>query len=157
MVADGALVEEDGEGGLMAADGTAVEVRLGVLVDEETGAPYEPTPRTTFTGRFQARTAELTLGGFLSRPVLNEGRTRLKDTTATAMFFILEAYPLVWLTALVGTLSVILFFVTSSDSASMVADIIGTRGKPESPGGYAPFLGHPGRCAGGGSPRCRRS
>jgi hypothetical protein len=53
--------------------------------------------------------------------------------TATAIFVMLEAYPLVWLTALVGTLCVILFFVTSSDSASLVAGIIASGGNPSPP------------------------
>jgi hypothetical protein len=44
------------------------------------------------------------------------------------MFVMLMAYPLAWLTALLGTLSVVLFFVTSSDSASLVADIIASGG-----------------------------
>ncbi len=57
------------------------------------------------------------------------------------MFVMLEAYPLVWLTALVGTLCVVLFFVTSSDSASLVADIIASGGNPSPPTATRIFWG----------------
>lgn len=133
MVARDAKVRDDGEGGLVAADGTPVAFRLGILVYREEGAPFKARGESRFSGRFRALEAELTLGGFLTRPVLNERRTRLKDTTSTAMFVMLEAYPLIWLTALIGTLCVVLFFVTSSDSASLVADIIASGGNPTPP------------------------
>lgn len=133
LVANGWRVRQNQDGELVAADGTPVAYSLGVLVDRETGAPFEGGREARFRGRFQSLPAELTLGGFLTRPVLNESRTRLKDTTSTAMFVMLEAYPLVWLTALVGTLCVVLFFVTSSDSASLVADIIASGGNPSPP------------------------
>jgi len=133
MIANGVRVRGDGEGGLVAADGTPVGFRQGVLVDRGKGSPFEPGRESRFRGPFQSTQADLTLGGFLTHPVLNESRTRLKDTTSTAMFVMLEAYPLVWLTALVGTLCVILFFVTSSDSASLVADIIASGGNPSPP------------------------
>jgi choline/glycine/proline betaine transport protein len=57
------------------------------------------------------------------------------------MFIMLEAYPLTMITALLGTLSVILFFVTSSDSASMVADIIASGGNQDPPVGTRLFWG----------------
>ena len=141
MVASGARVRGDDEGGLVAADGTPVGFRMGVLVNRDDGSPFRAHGESSFQGRFQAREANLTLGGFLSQPVLNESRTRLKDTTSTAMFVMLEAYPLVWLTALIGTLCVVLFFVTSSDSASLVADIIASGGNPSPPTATRIFWG----------------
>ena len=53
----------------------------------------------------------------------------------------LDAYPLSTITALLGTLSVILFFVTSSDSASMVADIIASGGNEDPALGTRLFWG----------------
>ena len=141
MVASGARVRGDDEGGLVAADGTPVGFRMGVLVNRDDGSPFRAQGESSFRGRFQAREVNLTLGGFLSQPVLNESRTRLKDTTSTAMFVMLEAYPLVWLTALMGTLCVVLFFVTSSDSASLVADIIASGGNPSPPTATRIFWG----------------
>ena len=57
------------------------------------------------------------------------------------MFVMLEAYPLSMLTAMIGTLSVVLFFVTSSDSASMVADIIASGGSENPTTGTRLFWG----------------
>ncbi len=138
----GILVEDDGEGGLVTAErGVAVAYERGALVDRGTGDPYDPAPAELYEGRFRAREVELGLGGYLNASVLNEDHTGQQDTTATAMFVMLEAYPLTWLTALIGTLSVILFFVTSSDSASMVADIIASGGSENPTTGTRLFWG----------------
>jgi choline/glycine/proline betaine transport protein len=129
MVSAGALLQESPGGGLVTVDGTPVTHLRGVLVNADTLNPYYPDEADTFTGEYLAEEKGVTIAGYLSEPVLNETRTDTIDTLATAMFFMLEAYPLVGLTAFIGTLSVILFFVTSSDSASMVADIIASGGK----------------------------
>jgi len=125
----------------LTSDGTPVTRKRGVLVRLKTGAPYRPGSRARFGGRYRSRTVKLTLGGYLSRPVLNNDHTSEMDRAATAMFVMLRAYPLTFLMAILGTLSVILFFVTSSDSASMVADIIASGGSPNPTTGTRLFWG----------------
>jgi choline/carnitine/betaine transport len=100
----------------------------GILREKGSKAPFKPTDEELFNGKYLTETKELTLGGFLASPVTNKTENRRLDTTATAMFVMLQAFPLTWLTAILGTLSIVLFFVTSSDSASMVADIIASGG-----------------------------
>jgi len=137
----GILLEEE-EGLLVSATTkTPVEYRHSVLVDSRTGSPYEPAGPEVFGGRYQAEQRDLTLGGYLSSTVLNPEHSATWDTKATAMFVMLESYPWTWLTALIGTLSVILFFVTSSDSASMVADMIASGGSENPTTGTRLFWG----------------
>jgi len=137
----GVLVKPEGEGTYVTKGGTAVEYLRGVLVKRGTREPYYADEGSAYHGPVRARMVELTLGGYLTSPVLNrDGRTRI-DTTATAMFFMLKAYPWAGLTALVGTLCVVLFFVTSSDSASMVADIIASGGREDPALGSRLFWG----------------
>lgn len=57
----------------------------------------------------------------------------VNENVATAMFDLLEAFPLTQLTSLVGIILVISFFVTSSDSGSLVVDHLTSGGKLESP------------------------
>jgi len=139
----GVLVEDDGQGNLVTKDGTPVNYRLGVLVNTKTGWPVRVTEDNHFTGQYKVERKGLTLGGYLSgsSPVLNDTEDSLRDTTSTAMFVMLEAYPITWLTALIGTISVVLFFVTSSDSASLVADIIASGGNQDPPTGTRLFWG----------------
>jgi len=113
---------------LITKEGDTVEYDRGVLVDAQSRAPYEPSEESLYRGPFQAESVALSIGGYLSQPVLNDDAMAKADTTATAMFVMLQGLPLGWLTALVGTLCVVLFFVTSSDSASFVADMIASGG-----------------------------
>ena len=55
------------------------------------------------------------------------------DDVATAMFEMLQALPLAQVTSIVGVLLVISFFVTSSDSGSLVVDHLTSGGKLDSP------------------------
>ena len=55
------------------------------------------------------------------------------DTVDTALFRLLEYFPLSELTSLIATVLVITFFVTSSDSGSLVIDIIASGGQDEPP------------------------
>ena len=122
-------VKQGRHGELLTAErGHQVSYRNGVLVDHGSKAPYEPTPGEVFRGKYRSVKRRLTLGGYLSKPVMNARGTGAHDTTATAMFVLLDAYPLSWLTSLLATLCIILFFVTSSDSASLVADMIASGG-----------------------------
>ena len=136
-------VKASGEdGGYRTSDGVRVAYgKHGVLRNAETNAPYAVSDAALYTGKFMAREEPLTLGGYLSRPVLSESRDATVDATSTAMFFMLEAYPLASVTAMIATLSVVLFFVTSSDSASLVADIIASGGSEEPTTGTRLFWG----------------
>jgi len=129
------------EGEYVTKDGADVSYSGGVLMNRETGAPYRPTRESTYHGAFLAEEKPLSIGDYLQEPVLNESHDTKIDQTATAMFFMLEAYPWTTLTALIGTLSVVLFFVTSSDSASLVADIIASGGSEDPTTGTRVFWG----------------
>lgn len=52
---------------------------------------------------------------------------------ATALFDLLQAFPLTFITSLAGVILVMSFFVTSSDSGSLVVDHLTSGGKLESP------------------------
>ncbi len=126
---------------LVTKSGASVEYLRGVLVERDTVRPYRPTDEERFDGTFESRIETLDLAGFLTRPVLSPDRTRRVDTTSTAMFVMLSAYPLATLTTLLGTLTIILFFITSSDSASLVADIIASGGNQNPTTGTRLFWG----------------
>lgn len=57
----------------------------------------------------------------------------VNDNVATALFVMLQAYPLTAIGSLVGVLLVVTFFVTSSDSGSLVVDNLTSGGKLDSP------------------------
>jgi choline/glycine/proline betaine transport protein len=69
--------------------------------------------------------------------VMKQGFTQLADAVAAdasvALFQFLERLPLSTLTSLIATLLVITFFVTSSDSGSLVVDMLTSGGQEESP------------------------
>jgi choline/glycine/proline betaine transport protein len=57
----------------------------------------------------------------------------VQDNVATAMFFMLDNFPLTALSSIVGIALVVIFFVTSSDSGSLVVDNLTSGGKLDSP------------------------
>ncbi|CAN5904982.1 hypothetical protein BH23ACT10_BH23ACT10_21800 [soil metagenome] len=59
--------------------------------------------------------------------------TAVNENVATALFEMLRAFPLTQVTSIVGVLLVISFFVTSSDSGSLVVDHLTSGGKLDSP------------------------
>jgi choline/glycine/proline betaine transport protein len=59
--------------------------------------------------------------------------TAVNENVATALFVMLEQYPLTTLTSIAGILLVVSFFVTSSDSGSLVVDHLTSGGKLDSP------------------------
>lgn len=61
------------------------------------------------------------------------------DNVATALYVLLEQYPLSFITSLVAVLLVTSFFVTSSDSGSLVIDSITAGGKLDAPVGQRIF------------------
>lgn len=136
----GVLMHRDGSS-FRTKSGVEVEYDDGMLVCCDTGEPFVPDKTSRYDGAYRSRTVELTLAGYLKSPVLNDDGTSLTDTTATAMFVMLEAYPYSTLAAFIGTLSVILFFVTSSDSASLVADMLASGGAENPTTGTRLFWG----------------
>ncbi|MFP4244770.1 MAG: BCCT family transporter [Ectothiorhodospira sp.] len=69
--------------------------------------------------------------------IMEQGITQLADAVAedssVALFQFLEQMPLSSITAVVATLLVVTFFVTSSDSGSLVVDILTSGGREDSP------------------------
>ena len=59
--------------------------------------------------------------------------TAVGENVATALFVMLQQLPLTGITSFVGILLVVVFFVTSSDSGSLVVDSLTSGGKLESP------------------------
>ncbi len=59
--------------------------------------------------------------------------TAVNENVATALFDMLQAFPLTQLTSLLGIILVVSFFVTSSDSGSLVVDHLTSGGKLDSP------------------------
>lgn len=57
----------------------------------------------------------------------------VKDNVATALFAMLQHYPLTQILSFVGIVLVTIFFVTSSDSGSLVVDHLTSGGKLDSP------------------------
>jgi len=55
------------------------------------------------------------------------------ENVATALFVMLQQLPLTGITSLIGVLLVVVFFVTSSDSGSLVVDNLTSGGKLDSP------------------------
>jgi len=69
--------------------------------------------------------------------IMVDGATDLVDAvnanTSTALFVFFEKFPLTWVTSILSTLLVVTFFVTSSDSGSMVIDILTAKDGAEAP------------------------
>jgi len=57
----------------------------------------------------------------------------VNENVSTALFVLLDRFPLASLTCSIGIIVVTVFFVTSSDSASFVVDIITSGGHPNPP------------------------
>lgn len=77
-------------------------------------------------------------GGTALSMELTEGATgvisaAVSENVATALFVMLQQLPLTGLTSFVGIILVVVFFVTSSDSGSLVVDSLTSGGKLESP------------------------
>lgn len=125
------------EGSLVGPGGRELEVKPGEdgpeVVVASTGEPFHPTPDQQYEGSLAAEERPLTVVGYLNAPVLNDEHTGTIDRVATVLFVLLDSYPLETLTWTLATLCIILFFVTSSDSASMVIDIIASGGNPDPP------------------------
>ncbi|MBW2186120.1 MAG: BCCT family transporter [Deltaproteobacteria bacterium] len=59
--------------------------------------------------------------------------TAVKADVSTALFVMLESFPLTQILSFVGILLVVVFFITSSDSGSLVVDHLTSGGKLDSP------------------------
>jgi len=73
-------------------------------------------------------------GGTAIHQVVADGYTGVTDAaTELRLFAMLEALPLHMITSFIGIILVIVFFVTSSDSGSLVIDTITAGGKTDGP------------------------
>ncbi|MEQ6248135.1 BCCT family transporter [Sulfitobacter sp. HNIBRBA3233] len=73
-------------------------------------------------------------GGTAIHQVLNDGYTAAQDADLPLQLFkMLDGLPLVQITSFIGIVLVIVFFVTSSDSGSLVIDTITAGGKVDAP------------------------
>ncbi|WP_375259424.1 BCCT family transporter, partial [Citreimonas sp.] len=74
------------------------------------------------------------LGGTAIGQVVNDGFTQVQDAALELKLFeMLTQLPLTGLTSFVGIILVVVFFVTSSDSGSLVIDTIAAGGKVNAP------------------------
>jgi choline/glycine/proline betaine transport protein len=133
-----------------AADGT--ELRLATVngttalvpanADPAGVTPYTaPADAPEANGLFATDTEPVTPAQYLAGGVAAAAGQPLSydERVSTVLFIMLEPLPLVAITASIATLCIVLFFVTSSDSASMVIDIIATGGNPDPPVGTRLF------------------
>lgn len=74
-------------------------------------------------------------GSALHEEVLGQGGmvTAVNASVPESLFVLLEQFPLAGVTSVVATIVIISFFVTSSDSGSLVIDIITAGGHPDPP------------------------
>jgi choline/glycine/proline betaine transport protein len=63
----------------------------------------------------------------------NDIVSAVNDNVATALFVMLESYPLTGLLSFIGMVLITVFFITSSDSGSLVVDHLTSGGKLDSP------------------------
>lgn len=97
----------------------------------------------TAEGGFEFEEQPLTAVEYLSAPVVTSDGSSQIAQLPTVLFSLIDGLfsspLLVKLSAGIATLCIILFFVTSSDSASMVIDIIASGGNPDPPVGTRLF------------------
>jgi BCCT family betaine/carnitine transporter len=73
-------------------------------------------------------------GGVAISQVVNDGYTLAKDASLELkLFYMLDQLPLATITSTIGIVLVVVFFVTSSDSGSLVIDTITAGGKVDAP------------------------
>lgn len=69
--------------------------------------------------------------------VMNQGVTHLVETvsvdSSVALFEFLQNLPMSWITSLLATILVMIFFVTSADSGALVIDMLSSEGEEQSP------------------------
>ncbi len=94
-------------------------------------------------GTFERQQKSLTAVEYLTAPIVTADGRGTIDTLPTVMFVLIGTtfHSAIMINIAVGvaTLCIVLFFVTSSDSASMVIDIIASGGNPDPPVGTRLF------------------
>ncbi|OAB61679.1 hypothetical protein AY599_19105 [Leptolyngbya valderiana BDU 20041] len=125
---------------------TLAQADVQADVDADADALALPTFPVTVEGSDTVITRPLTTLEYVADPdvtVVTEDGSSNIDTTSTALFVLLDSmFQAKWIAMLaagVATLCIVLFFVTSSDSASMVIDIIASGGNPDPPVGTRLF------------------
>jgi len=74
-------VDKANEAVLITQSGDEVAYHRGVLVHRGSLRPYHPDANSRFDGKYQSQMQQLTLGGYLSQPVLSADNKSLVDTT----------------------------------------------------------------------------
>jgi len=122
---------------------TRVVIDDGMLVTSQSGEAFVPPEDAGFDGAYASTEEALTPVEYLSSPVLTGDHTERIDRLPTVLFTLIdslfESRLLVNIAIGIATLCIVLFFVTSSDSASMVIDIIASGGNPDPPVGTRLF------------------
>jgi BCCT family betaine/carnitine transporter len=73
-------------------------------------------------------------GGTAITQVVSDGyQAAVKADLPLQLFMVLDALPLTQITSFIGIVLVVVFFVTSSDSGSLVIDVIASGGKVDAP------------------------
>ncbi|MEZ6135820.1 MAG: BCCT family transporter [Pirellulaceae bacterium] len=98
---------------------------------------------TDADGNFVRQRQHLTTVQYLDAPIVSQSGERAIERLPTVLFALIDSLygsqVLVMLGVGIATLCIVLFFVTSSDSASMVIDIIASGGNPDPPVGTRLF------------------
>ncbi len=125
------VTKRDGTKVLRLADGSVFDPRL---IEQDL---------LEFDGEYAAKDMRLTAVEYFNKPVLNDLKQSTLPGLSTVLFALLDSLftnpYIVSIAAGAATLCIILFFVTSSDSASMVIDIIASGGNPDPPVGTRLF------------------
>ena len=120
-----------------------VVIDNGDLVSVSSGRPYAPPSELAFNDAYAAEDVALTPVEYMNASVLNEAHTQRIEQLPTVLFTLIESLfesrAIVIIAISIATLCIVLFFVTSSDSASMVIDIIASGGNPDPPVGTRLF------------------
>jgi len=118
------------------------DAALPVYPVAETDADGNPLPADD-AGVIPFEERPLTTVEYFNQPVLNDAHTSVVPGLPTVMFALIDGmFPFKAIALLatgIATLCIVLFFVTSSDSASMVIDIIASGGNPDPPVGTRLF------------------
>ena len=132
---DGVYIEQRTE--------TRVTIDDGAIVRADSGDHFQPPDQNIFDGAYASAEQALTPVEYLSSDVLSDDHTERIDRLPTVLFTLIdslfESKLLVTIAIGIATLCIVLFFVTSSDSASMVIDIIASGGNPDPPVGTRLF------------------
>lgn len=136
---------------LTAFGGTTLRQHASHLAHPEDGLPSYPVavtnedgePILDNDGHYVAEEEPLTVVEYRSETIVSDEGTSIVQSLPTVLFVLMnglfETKALVAIATGIALICIVLFFVTSSDSASMVIDIIASGGNPDPPVGTRLF------------------